>query len=61
MVVITMENEKAVCRIKPKELIEFDGCTFADVLDNLAEVESESVILSCVSNVQQNLFSHTHS
>ena len=29
-------------------MIEFDGCTFADILDNLAEVESDDVI-PCVS------------
>ena len=49
LVLITIENEKTVCRIKPKELLEFEGCTFADVLDNLAEVESDSVNLPCVS------------
>jgi hypothetical protein len=48
IVLITTENERAVCTIKPKDMIEFDGCTFADILDNLAEVESDDVI-PCVS------------
>ena len=40
-IVLSLDDDRMVCRVKPADLLEFEGAEFMDVLDNLTEYNAE--------------------
>ncbi len=39
-IVLSLEDDRMVCRVKPADLLEFEGAEFTDVLDNLVDINT---------------------
>jgi len=39
-IVLSLDDDRTVCRVKPADLLEFEGVEFTDVLDNLVDINT---------------------
>lgn len=40
-IVLSLDDDRTVCRVKPADLLEFEGTEFIDVLDNLVDTNTD--------------------
>lgn len=41
-IVLSLDDDRKVCSVKPADFLEFEGAEFIDVLDNLVEVNANT-------------------